>query len=138
YSIPSGDRPSHPICSRQLSHRAEDESRAFLKRCRRASMDSWPVCPSWYICELGSNSLIWSWITRCSRRRARTATNNPGTQWIIRQRDMRTDLMGRSERVAVYYREFSCKSDILGKVNVQWLTRLGNVAKGTILKVTRP
>ena len=51
---------------------------------------------------------------------------------------MRTNLMGHSQRVAVYYREFSCKSDILGKVNVQWLTRLGNVAKGTILKVIRP
>jgi hypothetical protein len=51
---------------------------------------------------------------------------------------MRIDPMGRSERVAVYYREFLCKSEILGNVNVQWLTWLGNVAKGTILKVVRP
>jgi hypothetical protein len=46
--------------------------------------------------------------------------------------------MGLSERVTVYYREFLCNSEIEGNVNVQWLTWLGDVAKGTILKVLRP
>jgi hypothetical protein len=46
--------------------------------------------------------------------------------------------MGLSERIPVYYREFLRRSVIDGNVNVQRLTRLGDVAKGTILIVQRP
>src|SRR6266481_9829595 len=82
-----------------------------------------------YVSDFRFDSLIWSRIARCSRRRAGGATHHPRAQWIIRQSNARNDPIGLSERVMVNYGQFLCESDIVGNVNVQWLTRLGNVSR---------
>ncbi len=51
---------------------------------------------------------------------------------------MRSDPSIRLERVKVYYREFWGKPNIVDDVDVQWLTRLGNVTRGAILPIVGP